>query len=144
MRPTDLGVDVIDVTDRPGNTDGDEAPVLVVDDDPSILTAVELALSQCLALPLETVASGESAEQLLTSGRRFRLVLMDRMIAGVDGLDLVARMRDRGDDTPVVMVSADATDSAREQAARCGANGYLVKPFDLDQLYDTVASVPLR
>lgn len=125
-------------TDSPADLPGAAGPLLLVEDDPTVVRAVLLALSIGGVGPVETASTGPEAEERLQPGHGYRMVLMDRMIAGTDGLDVLARLRSRGDRTPVVMVSADATESARRQADALGADGYLVKPFDLDVLFETV------
>src|ERR1700739_823942 len=111
--------------------------ILVVDDEDSIREIVSSMLGsanyQC-----RQAASGLEALALLDSGEEFELMLSDLMMAGMDGLGWLEKTKERYPDMPVVMVTAVHDISVALTAIRNGAYDYLLKPFEREQLLNTV------
>jgi putative nucleotidyltransferase with HDIG domain len=111
--------------------------ILVVDDEDSIREIVSSMLSsanyQC-----RQAASGLEALALLDSGEEFELMLSDLMMAGLDGIGLLEKTKERYPDMPVVMVTAVHDISVALTAIRNGAYDYLLKPFEREALLNTV------
>ena len=106
-------------------------PILVVDDDPQTLIYVRSALSEAGFTPIVT-ASAEEALDLLV-GSRPHLVLLDLMLPGSDGIELMGDML-AITDVPVIFVSAYGRDEVIAQAFSEGASDYIVKPFSPTEL----------
>jgi two-component system response regulator MprA len=108
------------------------ARVLVVDDEPAVRRALERAL-RLESYDVELAADGEEAlDRLVTSP--VDAVVLDVLMPRLDGLEVVRRMRQGGDKTPVLMLTArDAIDD-RVAGLDVGADDYLVKPFALREL----------
>jgi two-component system response regulator MprA len=106
--------------------------VLVVDDDPAVLDSLELVL-QLDGFDVATASDGREAMRALAL-QRPDAVLLDVLMPGLDGLEVCRRMRDTGDRTPVLMLTA--RDEVRERVAglEAGADDYLAKPFARDEL----------
>ncbi|MFA7666920.1 MAG: response regulator [Burkholderiaceae bacterium] len=105
---------------------------LLVEDDRMIGEAVRAALRQD-GLTVDWARDAATADTALAAGG-FELVLLDLGLPGRDGLSLLRAMRARKDPTPVLIVTArDAIDD-RVAGLDAGADDYLVKPFDLDEL----------
>jgi two-component system, OmpR family, response regulator len=101
--------------------------ILVVEDDPT--TAADIV--QCLegaGFEAEVVGDGAEALEAALAGA-YQAITLDRMLPGLDGLDLVRALRGQGRDTPVLMVSALSDVDDRVQGLRAGGDDYLVKPF---------------
>ena len=116
---------------------GARAHVLVVDDDRGILRTVQDALLS----EGYTVHSAASGEEALAAVERQRpdLIMLDVNMPQVDGWEVLSRLRAAaGQQTPVVVMTAGY--NAQDQALASGAQGYLGKPFDLDDLYTTVGA----
>jgi putative nucleotidyltransferase with HDIG domain len=111
--------------------------ILVVDDEDAIREIVSSMLSfanyQC-----RQAASGKEALALLDSGEEFELMLSDLMMAELDGIGLLERTKEKYPDMPVVMVTAVHDISVALRAIRNGAYDYLLKPFEREQLLNTV------
>ena len=105
--------------------------VLVVEDDAAIsdVTCSFLAQEGYACTP---VFSGTEA-RLVLGAHRFDLVICDLMLPGLPGEDVVALVRAQGA-MPVIVTSAKGTTSDKVALLRTGADDYLVKPFDLDEL----------
>ncbi len=114
-----------------------EITVLVVDDDPFIRHLVELAL----------VGEGYTVDQAADGRRALErvalappsLVLLDLNMPGMNGWEVHARLRETHPQVPVVYMTANL--STPDEARRHGAAGYLPKPFDIDDLLQTVEQV---
>jgi two-component system response regulator MprA len=108
------------------------ARVLVVDDEPAVRRALERAL-RLESYDVALAADGEEAlDSLATSPAD--AVILDVLMPRLDGIEVVKRMRQAGDRTPILMLTArDAIDD-RVQGLDVGADDYLVKPFALREL----------
>jgi two-component system copper resistance phosphate regulon response regulator CusR len=78
-------------------------------------------------------ADGGEASRLLKAGG-FDLCVLDRMLPGRDGIELLGQLRGRGDATPVLMLTARGTLNDRLQGLDGGADDYLTKPFAFAEL----------
>ena len=73
--------------------------------------------------------------------RRPNLVLLDMVMEGMTGMEVLARLRELDPDARVVVASADVQSSTRAEAQAAGATGFINKPFDREQVVNTVANV---
>ena len=107
--------------------------ILICDDEPSLreLMRISLASDYSFAEAEDTAEALAQIERLLPD-----LVLLDMMMPGGSGLDVLERVRSdpRISRTPVVIVSAFASDGDRVKARDAGASGFIGKPFDPDEL----------
>ena len=88
-------------------------------------------------------AEAEMALELM-DGHSFDVLVLDLMLPGLSGQDLCRKLRARGDHTPILMLSAlDALDE-RVEGLRIGADDYLVKPFEFDELIARIEALARR
>jgi DNA-binding response OmpR family regulator len=106
--------------------------VLVVEDEPAILDGLEGLFAQSGFLPTRA-ADGGLADALL-SRERFDLVVLDLMLPTLPGLDVLRRLRARGDDTPVLVLTAKDTEEDVVVGLESGADDYVTKPFAIREL----------
>jgi two-component system, OmpR family, response regulator PrrA len=106
--------------------------VLVVDDDRSIRDALERGL-RLEGFEATAVASGEEA-LLVADSDRTDVVVLDVGLAGIDGVEVVRRIRAAGNDVPICILSARVEVGDRVIGLEAGADDYLVKPFVLEEL----------
>ena len=111
--------------------------ILVVDDEESIREIVSSMLSAA-GYDTAQAGSGAAALNLLNSGEQFDLLLSDMMMAEMDGQGLLQRVKERYPDMPVIMVTAVHDISIALGSIRNGAYDYLLKPFEREQLLNTV------
>src|SRR5271163_3725496 len=120
----------------------DSTRILVVDDEP----AVQQALSRALSLERYEVASagdgGEALEMLGLSP--YDAIILDVSMPNVNGLEVCRRLRDGGDRTPVLMLTARDDIDDRVAGLDAGADDYLVKPFALRELMARVRALLRR
>lgn len=115
-------------------------PILIVDDEAAIAELIRRTLAgagyDCVA-----VTDGAAAADLLER-EAFDLVLLDIMMPGVDGYDLLRWLRPGG--MPVVFITAKGTTADKVKGLHMGADDYIVKPFDPAELVARVESVLRR
>ncbi|MFM2065501.1 MAG: type 4 fimbriae expression regulatory protein PilR [Pseudomonadota bacterium] len=112
--------------------------LLVVDDEPDLLTVYELALVR-EGYDVETAASVSEASEVLAA-RRFDAVITDLRLPDGSGLDLLHRLEQGGRGERVVVITAYGSAENAVQALKAGAFDYLTKPVDLRQFRAVVAS----
>ena len=124
-------------TDRPPSV----ATVLVVDDEPTVREVVVSYLRRD-GHTVREAGDGATALELLAASRP-DLVVLDMMLPGVNGLDVLRRIRADGD-VPVIMLTARAEESDRVAGLELGADDYVVKPFSPRELAARVNGVLRR
>jgi signal transduction histidine kinase/DNA-binding response OmpR family regulator len=124
------------------NRTGEPATVLVVDDNMRNTYALARAL-QPLAGGVLMAADGQKALALLDDHPEVDIVLLDLRMPEMDGLTMLRALRaqDRHRRLPVLVLTASALPGDREACARAGADGYLVKPIDFEQLRARMAAL---
>ncbi len=116
--------------------------VLLVEDDRMIGENLRSALRQS-GYAVDWVRDGRAADGS-TATERFDLVLLDLGLPQRDGLDVLQAMRARGDRTPVIVVTARDALESRVRGLDAGADDYVVKPFELDELLARMRAVARR
>lgn len=116
--------------------------LLLIEDDTDLHTALSRSLSR-LGWQVEVCVDGRAA---LARWRASRpdVVLLDLTLPGRDGLAVLAQARDEGLGTPVLILTARGTVGDRVQGLNAGADDYLPKPFDLDELEARVRALHRR
>jgi DNA-binding response OmpR family regulator len=110
------------------------SPILVVEDDASIL---EMLLQILRAEGYPVVGANNGLEGLAEVDRRVpSLILLDMRMPRMDGWEFAAALRVRGIASPVVVMTA--ADDAKRWAEEVGADGYVVKPFEILELLASV------
>jgi len=115
--------------------------LLVVDDDPDV-RRVLVRMLEGEGYQIAQAENGTEVRAALVNGAP-ELVLLDLMLGGEDGFDVLADIR-RTSDLPVIILSAKMNESDRVLGLRLGADDYVVKPFSAPELAARVASVLRR
>jgi two-component system response regulator QseB len=116
--------------------------VLLVEDDRMIAQGLQTALRQD-GYAVDWMGDGRSADAALRDAR-FDLVLLDLGLPERDGLSVLRDLRRRGDATPVIILTARDDTQDRIDGLDAGADDYIVKPFDLDEVAARMRSVLRR
>jgi two-component system, OmpR family, response regulator MprA len=106
--------------------------ILIVDDEPAVRGALDRAL-RVERYDIDLAADGREALDRLADSR-LDAVVLDVAMPGIDGLEVCRRLRDAGDRTPVLMLTARDGIDDRVAGLDAGADDYLVKPFALKEL----------
>jgi DNA-binding response OmpR family regulator len=116
--------------------------ILLVEDDVDLVGAVSRALT---ARGFEVVSCGDGNEALQLARRStFDTIVLDLTLPGLDGLHVVQRLRRSDDRTPVIILTARGAVGERVAGLNAGADDYLAKPFDLDELEARVRALIRR
>src|SRR6202789_1300291 len=116
--------------------------VLGVEDARMLASGLDRALRQ-EGYAVDGVADGRSAAEALRTAT-FDIVLLDLGLPERDGLEVLRELRARGDSTPVIIVTARDDVQNRIAGLDAGADDYIVKPFDLDEVAARMRSVLRR
>ena len=116
--------------------------LLLAEDDPQIGAALVRAFARA-GLQTEWVHRGDTADTMLTAGG-FDAAVLDIGLPGRDGLDVLRRLRGRGDPLPVLLLTARDEVGDRVLGLDAGADDYLVKPFDMGELEARVRALLRR
>ncbi len=116
--------------------------VLLIEDEPGLGAAVRehVAAAGHAVDWFQSLAAGEAAWTVVP----YDVVLLDLVLPDGRGLDLLAKLRKAGNATPVVIITARDQISDRIAGLNAGADDYLVKPFDLDELTARLNAVARR
>ncbi len=116
--------------------------ILLVEDAPD----VQLIVADLLrGHDHEVVVSGDGGEGLRLAGeQQFDLMILDVMLPGLNGFELCRTVRERGFDGAILMLTARAQVDDRVEGLRTGADDYLIKPFDSQELLARVSALLRR
>ena len=116
--------------------------ILVVEDDVKIAGAVKRGL-ELHGHAVDMVHDGDTAYGY-ASGEEYDLIVLDRMLPGMDGIAVTERLRADGVHTPILMLTARGTIGDKVEGLNAGADDYLVKPFSFDELSARVRALLRR
>jgi DNA-binding response OmpR family regulator len=116
--------------------------ILVVEDDAALRDVLAQALRQA-QYSVDTVSKGDSGDHALAAGA-YDLVILDLGLPGMDGFEVLRRLRARRDRTPVLVLSAWDEVENRVKGLDLGADDYLTKPFVLTELEARVRALLRR
>ena len=116
--------------------------ILIVEDDPVLSDGIRVGLGLS-GSTVDAVASRADARAALET-TKFDVVVLDLMLPDGSGLDLLREIRSKGDRTPVVVLTALDAAPERVKGLDTGADDYLGKPFDLEELAARVRAAARR
>lgn len=117
--------------------------ILVVDDEQDLCEILRFTL-ESEGFEVTTATSAEQALGEIAEGKRYDLMLLDVMMGGMSGLDLARTLRERGDHTPIIFLTALGDNSNQLQGFSVGADDYIAKPFAFDTVLARIRAVLRR
>lgn len=109
--------------------------VLIIEDDRNLADAMKNILIRNKDQDFSPDVAHDGAEGLeLALTNEYDVILLDRMLPGLDGLDVCAEIKERGSLTPIIMVTARSAVTDRIEGLEVGADDYVVKPFSPAEL----------
>lgn len=118
--------------------------ILIVEDQEKLARSVKKGLEH-LGYAVDMIHDGaEAMRRLEFDHRDYDLLILDRMLPGMDGMDICRTLREKGSTLPILMLTAkDALDD-KVEGLNVGADDYLVKPFDFEELAARVQALLRR
>jgi DNA-binding response OmpR family regulator len=114
-------------------------PILIVDDEKNIRLTLSQSL-ETLGAEIDTAVNGEEALTKL-KGSEFGLILLDIRMPGMDGMEVLRKVRDIRPDIRIIMITAYGTVESAVEAMKLGAVDFLQKPFDPEEIRELVSRV---
>lgn len=116
--------------------------ILVVEDEVKIAGAIKRGL-ELNGHAVDMVHDGDTG-YTYASDEDYDLIVLDRMLPGIDGVAMTGRLREDGVHTPILMLTARGTIGDKVEGLNAGADDYLVKPFSFDELNARVRALLRR
>ncbi len=114
----------------------EQKKILIVDDEPRILQLTKLLL-EMEGYQADTSSSGLDALQAIKKNN-YQVLLTDLKMPGIDGLELVRKVKKKNPEMRTIMTTAFATVNAAVQSLRCGVDDFIAKPFNIFELKNAV------
>ena len=114
-------------------------PILIVDDEKNIRLTLSQAL-EILEVETDTAANGEEALAKLKE-REFGLILLDLKMPGMDGMEVLRRVREIRPDIRIIIITAYGTVESAVEAMKLGAVDFIQKPFSPEEIRELVSRV---
>ena len=112
--------------------------ILIVDDEPDFLEVMRTRL-EANDYEVTTATNGEEALNYVKNSKP-DAVLLDILMPGIDGLEILRRIRKMDESLPVYIITAFSTDERFKEANKLGASGFIVKTDDLAKQVDNITS----
>lgn len=119
--------------------------VMIIDDSITIRASVELVIKELIAdmgYSVKHAENGadaiEKVAEIKETGDEIGLCIVDVNMPVMDGISFVSEFRKSEKFTPILMLTTEAGSTIMEEAKKAGASGWVVKPFKVDQLTETV------
>ena len=116
--------------------------LLLVEDDPQLSEMLVDLLTEA-GYTVDHAADGQAGLHLGLT-RDYQVIVLDRRLPAIEGVDLLRRLRGRGVMTPALVLTARASVADRVEGLDAGAEDYLTKPFDIDELLARVRALLRR
>ena len=107
--------------------------ILVVDNEQRMCKIIKAGL-EMEGHKVDIAYSGEAGIDLLTKKNDYQIVITDLRMSGTDGIEVLKRAKKFSTDLEVILITAFASQQTAIEAMRLGANDYLIKPFEMDEL----------
>ncbi|GEO57542.1 response regulator transcription factor [Companilactobacillus bobalius] len=119
-----------------------KSKILVVDDEPAILELIEYNL-ESNDYQVSTATDGAMAFEKISNGD-FDLMLLDQMLPKMNGMEVLKKMRESGNLTPVIFLTAVDSEDTKIKGLISGADDYVTKPFSIKELLARIEVVLRR
>lgn len=118
----------------------DQKHVLVVEDEEHLAIGIKYNLQQ-EGYQVTTADDGPTALRIVEDNEEIDLIVLDIMLPGMSGYDVCETLRDTGRDMPIMILSARTLSEDRTRGFDVGADQYLTKPFELEELLSRVKNL---
>src|SRR5579859_2963170 len=116
--------------------------ILIVEDEHKIANSLKQGLEQehfIVDVAYEGVRGFD-----LASGEQYDLIILDRLLPGMDGLEICQKLRQQGHHTPIILLTAKGQIIDRVEGLNSGADDYITKPFAFEELLARIRAISRR
>lgn len=117
--------------------------LLLIEDEPAVVSVITRGLTEA-GYEVSVAPDGSSGLQMALNNPNFRLIILDVMLPGMNGIEVCKSLRRSGADTPILMLTALGTTENIVMGLDSGADDYLLKPFKLQELEARIRSLLRR
>jgi DNA-binding response OmpR family regulator len=116
--------------------------ILIIDDERDILEFLKMVF-ESEGFEVDIMDSGEKSLDFINKGNKFDLIHIDVMMGGMDGNEVCRRLKGNNNtkDTLVYMLSAKVFDHEIQESYQAGADGYITKPFEINDLVSKIKEI---
>ncbi len=111
--------------------------VLVIDDDELLVYSIKRILNEDPDLSVDVAYSGDEG-MLKYSDKKHQIVITDLIMQGMDGLEVIKKIRDLNSETLIIMISGKGSEEISNEAIQLGAYDYISKPFNNNEFYKII------
>jgi len=116
-----------------------KAKILVVDDDPHIVEAISYRLRE---KDYEVLTAGDGMEALeILAGDHPHVMILDLKLPRLGGMDVLAKIKEKGEQVPVVIITAHDSVQIVVEAMKSGASDFITKPLDMEYLFQVLEKI---
>jgi two-component system, OmpR family, copper resistance phosphate regulon response regulator CusR len=116
--------------------------ILLVEDEPGVVEYLNKGLRE-LGYEVDVALDGPTGERLASSGD-YDIMLLDVVLPGISGYELCRRIREKNQKVPVIMLTALGSTDDKIMGFDCGADDYMVKPFEFKELIARIKALTKR
>jgi two-component system, OmpR family, copper resistance phosphate regulon response regulator CusR len=116
--------------------------ILLVEDEPGVVEYLNKGLRE-LGYEVDVALDGATGERLASSGE-YDIMLLDVVLPGINGYELCRRIREKNQKVPVIMLTALGSTDDKIMGFDCGADDYMVKPFEFKELIARIKALTKR
>lgn len=116
--------------------------ILIIEDEHKIANSIKQGLEQERYI-VDTAYDGTAGYDLAVS-EQYDVIVLDRLLPGLDGLTMCQKLREEKNNTPILMLTAKAQLGDRVEGLNSGADDYLVKPFAFEELLARIKALSRR
>lgn len=116
--------------------------VLIIEDEHKIANSIRLGLEQ--EKYIVDIAYGGNEGYDLASAEAYDLIILDRLLPGIDGIEICKRLRQQKNHTPILMLTAKGQLEDKVEGLNSGADDYLTKPFAFEELLARIKAITRR
>lgn len=113
--------------------------ILIIDDEPDILAFLSAILEDC-GYSVVITEKGDYVDRFITDDKDYlpNVILLDMLLSGSDGREIARRLKNQEETRHIPIIMTSAHPYAQQEARACGADDFLPKPFEMDELLDVV------
>ncbi len=116
--------------------------ILIVEDDPTVVQTLQILLASC-SYAVDVANDGEAGLQMVEV-YDYDLIMLDMLLPNLGGLDVCQQLRKQGCKTPILLLTGQDGGRQKAIALNAGADDYVVKPFDAEELIARVQALLRR